>query len=278
MPRDCPVRRRIVYQRVACGFMSERKTHAAQIDPTRREPLSGDQGWPPGVTRPGARAAHTVVALVAGAGYLLAGALNAAGAYGPQPEVEGNVYGDNADGLAGAFGRLADHVSYFTEWSNAVVALAFGLLALRPGLVTQARRVLLLSSLLMITVTAIVYRVLLAPTQVVEGWSVLTNPWQHVLVPVLAVGVWLVWGPRDWVTLRLVPWALVIPTLWIAWALIRGLIVGSYPYGFIDARTYGYAAVFTTIGAILAFALVLAILLWAIEALLRRRQGAGATP
>lgn len=35
------------------------------------------------------------------------------------------------------------------------------------------------------------------------GWSVLTNPWQHIVVPVLAVGVWAIWGPRGWVSLRL---------------------------------------------------------------------------
>ena len=154
------------------------------------------------------------------------------------------------------------------------MALAFGLIARRPGRATRPRRVLLLSALLMITVTAIVYRVLLAPAQVVEGWSVLTNPWQHVVVPLLAVGVWAVWGPRGWVTLPLVPWALLIPIGWTVWILVRGLVVGAYPYGFVDARTHGYARVFTTIGAILLFALAVAAVYWALDALMRRRRAA----
>lgn len=223
--------------------------------------------------RPGACAAHAVVALVAATGFILVAVLNAIDAYGPATTApEGHVYGANPPGLAGVIGRLADHVSYFTEWSNVVVALAFGLIAWRRGQPTHWRRVLLLSALLMITVTAIVYRVLLAPTQVVQGWSVLTNPWQHIVVPVLAVGVWAIWGPRGWVSLRLVPWALLIPVGWIAWVLLRGLAVAAYPYAFVDARTHGYARVFTTIGAILVFALAVAALYWAIDVLLRRRR------
>lgn len=119
---------------------------------------------------------------------------------------------------------------------------------------------LLLDALLMITVTAIVYAVLLAPTDHVAGWSRLTNPWQHIAVPAVAVGAWLLTGPRHWIRWRDLPAALLIPLAWVAYMLVRGAVVGAYPYGFVDVITHGYADVTLTIAAILAFALIVAAL------------------
>lgn len=223
--------------------------------------------------RRGARTAYAVVALIAWAGSGLVTLLNLVDGY-EHSTLEGHTYGDNAEGLAGAFGRLADHFSYFTEWSNIVVAVTFTLLALAPSLRTTRRRVLLLDSLIMITVTAIVYAVLLAPTETVTGWSVLTNPWQHKVVPALTVLVWLIWGPRGWISWRLVPTSLIIPVAWIVWALARGAVVGAYPYGFLDVATRGYGPVFTTIAEILVFAMIVALIYIGLDRLLSRRAGA----
>ncbi|CCI51541.1 Pr6Pr family membrane protein [Nostocoides jenkinsii] len=152
-------------------------------------------GTPGGGAARGARAAYLGNGLLAGLGFLLVLALSALGHYDDTP-VAGNVYDGNAIGMAGAWGRAADTVSYFTEWSNVVVAIALLMLWREPTRDTYWRRVLRADSLLMITVTSIVYAVLLAPTQRVTGWSVFTNPWQHIVVPLVTVVVFLVWGPR----------------------------------------------------------------------------------
>jgi len=169
---------------------------------------------------------------------------------------------------------MSDTVSYFTEWSSLVVAISTTLLALAPTRATLLRRVLRLDSLLMITVTAIVYAVLLAPKAVVTGWSVLTNPWQHIVVPAVTVIVFLGWGPRGWIDGKVVAWSLALPVAWLAWALVRGAIVGSYPYAFLDVATYGYASVFQTIAMILAFGLAVALGYWGIDRLLSRARAA----
>ena len=226
--------------------------------------------------REGARTAYAVVALTAWAGSGLVTLLNLVDGY-EHSAPEGHTYGDNAAGMAGAFGRLADHFSYFTEWSNIVVAVTFTLLALAPAVRTTLRRVLLLDSLIMITVTAIVYAVLLAPTETVTGWSVLTNPWQHKVVPALTVLVWLIWGPHGWISWRLIPAALIIPVAWIVWALARGAVVGAYPYGFLDVATHGYGSVFTSIGGILVFAMVVALIYIGLDRLLARRNGSSSS-
>lgn len=224
---------------------------------------------PAAPTTPAARTAFAVNSLLAGAGVLLVLVLSGLGQFElavPKP----HEYGLHPDGLAGAWSRMSDTVSYFTEWSNVVVAVSLWLLWRQPADDSFWRRVLRLDSLIMITVTAIVYAVVLAPTQQVSGWSVLTNPWQHIAVPAVTVLVFLVWGPRRWVSWRVCLAALGIPMLWVAWMLARGAVVGAYPYPFVNAATLGYGRVATNILGILVFGIVIALLDWALDLVVGR--------
>lgn len=171
----------------------------------------------------------------------------------------------------GAAGRVVDSLSYFTIWSNIVVALSVTSLALDPARDTLLRRVLRLDGLLMITVTAVVYQLLLAPSMDIVGWSRLTDPIVHVITPVLTLLVWLVVGPRGWITWRLVPLALLIPLAWIVWMLGRGAVIDAYPYGFTNVTELGYGSVLVTLALVLVFALVVTLLLCGLDLALRRR-------
>jgi hypothetical protein len=223
---------------------------------------------------PRARIALMINAVVAWAGIGLTLLFSGLGWYRRTP-VEPGLYGDTP---AGALPRLVGTLSYFTIWSNIAVAVGVTLLLARPLRATLVRRTLRLSGLFTITVTAIVYQVLLAPTVDVEGWSLLTDPVLHVVTPALTVLVWLVWGPRGWVDVRVVPAALVVPLPWIAWMLARGAVVDAYPYGFTNVVERGYADVAVTLALILVFGLVVAAVYWALDVLLRRRAGATPTP
>ena len=187
-----------------------------------------------------ARHAFAVNAAVAWLGVVLTVLLSTLGWYRAVP-VDPGLYGDTPGGAAGALSRLTDTLSYFTIWSNVAVGVAVTLLALDPARDTMLRRVLRLSSLLMITVTAIVYQVVLAPTIDVAGWSLLTDPLLHAVTPLVTVVVWAVWGPRGWATAWLVPWALVVPALWIGWMLARGAVFDAYRYGFVNVVVLGFA-------------------------------------
>jgi hypothetical protein len=222
---------------------------------------------------PTARAAYAVNAAVAWLGVALTAFFSGMGWYDdvtPDP----GLYGLHPAGFAGVVSRLSDTFSYFTIWSNIVVAVSATLLLSRPFRDTLLRRVLRLDALLMITVTAIVYQVLLAPTTDVTGWSRLTDPILHVVTPLLTVLVWLVWGPRGWVTGRLVPLALAVPVVWIAWMLARGAIIDAYPYDFANVTEFGYASVARTLVLILVFGIIVAAVYWGIDVMLRRRQRA----
>ena len=218
--------------------------------------------------------ARTAFALNAGTAWLgvvLTLLVSALDGYADAPVVAG-LYGDTAPGAAGTLSRVTDTLSYFTIWSNIVVAVSVTLLLARPLRDTVLLRVLRLSGLLMITVTAIVYQVLLAPTALVVGWSRLTDPLLHVVTPLLTVVVWAVWGPRGWITRREVPLALAIPLLWIVWMMARGAVVHAYPYDFANVEELGYASVAGTLAVILLFGLLVAAAYWGAERLLVRRS------
>ena len=127
-------------------------------------PAAESAAEPAGLARP----AYLLNAGVAWFGVLLTAFLSGMGWYDDLPPEQG-LYGGRPDGAAGAAGRLFDTFSYFTIWSNVVVAVSVTLLLARPLRASLARRVLRLDGLLMITVTAIVYQLLLAPSAVITG-------------------------------------------------------------------------------------------------------------
>ena len=217
----------------------------------------------------GARAAYAVNAGVAWLGVVLTLLISALDGYDRGP-VDPGLYGDTATGLGGAPARLLDSLSYFTIWSNIVVAVSVTLLLASPLPATGARKVLRLAGLLMITVTGIVYQLLLAPTAMVTGWSVLTNPILHIVTPILTVVVWLVWGPRGWTSWRLVGASMLLPLAWIVWMLARGAVIGSYPYGFVNVDELGWPSVLATLGQIVVFGVIIGALLHGIDRLLVR--------
>lgn len=93
--------------------------------------------------QPSARAhtAYAVNAAVAWLGIVLTVLISALDGYADLP-VEAGLYGDTAPGAAGTLARVTDTLSYFTIWSNVVVAVSVTLLVARPLRDTLVRRVL----------------------------------------------------------------------------------------------------------------------------------------
>ena len=212
-------------------------------------------------------------AAVAWGGVLATVLLSALGWYA-DAEPDPGMYGDTGDGPFGVLQRVTDTLSYFTIWSNIVVAVAATVLA--RGSHGRRAQVLLLDALLMITVTAIVYQLLLAPSIDNEGWGLLTDPWLHVVTPLLTVATWLWAGPRGWLTFALLPLSLVVPLAWVVWMLARGAVIGTYPYAFVAVSERGYGPVLLTIALILLFGLVVATVLTLVDRALVRRRTARA--
>jgi uncharacterized membrane protein YciS (DUF1049 family) len=233
-------------------------------------PYCGDTALVTTITQPAtsaAKKAFTFNAAVAWLGVGLTALFSGLGWYQELP-VEPGLYGGHPDGAPGALFRLVDTFSYFTIWSNLVVCISTTLLAQSPNMVTFGRQVLRLAALVMITVTAIVYQVLLAPSAVITGWSRLTDPMLHIATPLVTIVVWLWWGPRGWVNLRVFVTSMALPVIWIFWMLMRGGLVGKYPYGFLNIAEFGISSVFQTLGFILGFGVFVAALYWMLDQLL----------
>ena len=218
---------------------------------------------------PSARRWFAVNAVVAWLGLAVSLTLTVTALYPSTVTIPTRYGSDHAAGLGS---RLADWFSYFTIWSNIVVAVVTSILAWGRPRATAALRAARLDSVLLITITGLVYAVVLAPVSVQRGWENVSNTLLHQVTPILTVLVWLLVGPRGWVSWRTVLGALVIPLAWVAVMPLQGAFVRAYPYPFVDVAVLGYAAALVNIVGILVLGLAMAAGLLGLERLLVRRR------
>jgi hypothetical protein len=124
-----------------------------------------------------------------------------------------------------------------------------------------------LASLAMITVTGVVYALVLAPLWSPTGWQRVADETLHYTVPILAVVSYLVAGPRPRFSTRTLWASLSIPLVYIAYTLIRSPFITYtqdgqarhwYPYHFLDVNDLGYGRVLGNIGGVLLLLLAVA--------------------
>jgi hypothetical protein len=179
--------------------------------------------------------------------------------------------GDYASGLAGAPERLIDLFSYFTIWSQIMVGVVMTLLYLNPARDGKLFRVFRIDSILMITVTGVVYNLLLGPNYPPQGLNQISSPIQHTVTPLLTVLIFLIAGPRGWFSLKNVAKALVVPIIYVFYSLFRGAIIDKYPYDFFDVVSFGYAYVLVFVLGILFASIIVAGIYWGIDKALSKK-------
>ncbi|MEU4742461.1 Pr6Pr family membrane protein [Actinosynnema sp. NPDC023658] len=171
--------------------------------------------------------------------------------------------------------RLVRLFSYFTIQSNLFVLVVAVTLALRPARDGRGWRVARLDALLGITITGVVYAILLAPLVHPVGVAWWVNLGFHRLAPLLAVLGWLLFGPRPRLDRATVARALLIwPVLWIAYTFVHGALTDWYPYPFLDAAELGFGAALRNAVLVLVVAAVLAWVAWAVDRGLKPAPGA----
>jgi hypothetical protein len=206
------------------------------------------------VLPPGAAAFHLLTAVAATSALLLqVGLTTTAG--GPAPPV-----------------RLLRLFSYFAVESNLIVAVTASLLAIRPrrGAGTLFR-VARLDGVVGITVTGLVYLVVLRSNAELAGWWAVAAALLHFVVPALAVVGWFVYGPRRRVDLRVVLLALGWPVGYFAWTFVHGAVSGFYPYPFVNVALRGYVPVLEKAGLVTGLLLLLALTYLCLDRRLDRR-------
>jgi hypothetical protein len=165
------------------------------------------------------------------------------------------------------FGALIQTFSYFTMTTNSLVAIYLAVVVFAPR--SRDGQFFLRATVTAavaeyIAFVSIIHTLLLRAGENPEGLHWFTNNTLHLLVPVLFVIYWLVFAPRltkegwhresdDGVVLsKPTPWWrstwlwMLYPLAFFIYTLIRGAILGTYPYPFIDAGKLGYQTVFIT--------------------------------
>ena len=146
----------------------------------------------------------------------------------------------NAPGTAEAVRR---YFFYFTIQANALVALPVGWSPRGDIGSSRLLRVLRLDAVLGIAVTGVVHWFFLRPIMNLEGASYVADKLLHVVVPLLAVIGWLVFGPRGLVSRADISPALVWPIAYLLLILATGPVFDWYPYPFLDVAEHGLGVV-----------------------------------
>ncbi|MDN5859480.1 MAG: Pr6Pr family membrane protein [Pseudonocardia sp.] len=175
-------------------------------------------------------------------------------------------------------GRVGNLFCYFTIMSNLLTAVVSTVLAVRPTARSTLVRVLRLDAVLAMAVTGVVYHTLLAPLYDFEGAARFADILWHTVSPLLTVIGWLLFGPRGWLDRRTVAWSLAYPLAWLSFALVRGALIGWYPYPFIDVGVLGYPQVLLNAVGITVLFLVLALLVGFLDRWLPDRAGVARAP
>lgn len=172
--------------------------------------------------------------------------------------------------------RVANLFTFFTILTNVLVALTCAALAAAPERRSCLLAVLRLDAVMGIAVTAAVYHAVLSGLHDLHGAEAVANQLFHTVSPALALAGWALFGPRGLVDRAVVALSLVYPLVWLASTLVRGALIGWYPYPFVDVAALGYPRVALNCLLVTALFLVLAGAALALDRHLARRAVAAA--
>jgi hypothetical protein len=160
----------------------------------------------------------------------------------------------------GVVGGLVSYFGYFTIVTNLLVCISLTMPLLAPA--SSAGRFFARSDVTAGVATSIVfvglaYHLLLRNVWNPQGLNLIADDLLHYVTPILFLAYWWFYFPKG--ALRWsypLIWGLY-PTAYLIYALIRGSIIGSYPYGFLDPSAIGYQrTMINAVGLLVAFIVI----------------------
>lgn len=159
--------------------------------------------------------------------------------------------------------NLSNMVSYFTIQSNFMVALFSSYLLIKNSDLNQRQNILNFGILVNIAVTALVFHFTLSHRINYEGLPYTTTVIMHYITPCLFVLYWILFQKKKEFSFNYSLIWLIYPIIYLIYTLIRGVLVGWYPYPFIDAsvlspekiilNSIGVGLIFIICGVIFVF-------------------------
>ena len=160
--------------------------------------------------------------------------------------------------------------SFFTIESNVLASLIYVVAGVAGLAGKQGTQLALLrgAATLYMTVTGIIYVLLLSGLTQADSSLAWVNIVLHYIMPLAVLVDWLISPPAVRIAFKQAAWWLIFPISYLAYSLIRGHIVTWYPYPFLNPANGGYTKVaVTAIGIAVAFV----ILTWLISGVTRLR-------
>ena len=169
---------------------------------------------------------------------------------------------------ASLLGGLVTYFSFFTILTNTLVATV---LTYAADTRSSKGRTFFLQPWVSsgigvsIIVVGVAYSLLLRNLWLPQGLQWLANELLHDIMPVLFTLYWWFWVPKGALRLSHIGlWALY-PIVYFAYILLRGHLLGVYPYPFIDVEKLGYAQTFVNAFGILAGFVLVALIVVGID-------------
>lgn len=175
------------------------------------------------------------------------------------------IFTGGADANSGESGasvpvRLWQLFSFFTIESNIVVMIVCLLLVANPLRRGRLWEIARLNALLAITITGLVYAIVLAPLVQLTGWALVATIGFHYISPWAAVLGWLTFGPRPRFRWSTVAGAFILPIGWLVYIFTQGAFTHWYPYPFLDVTKLGLGPAIINALLVIALAMVLALI------------------
>ncbi|WP_269789745.1 Pr6Pr family membrane protein [Stenotrophomonas sp. Iso1] len=166
-------------------------------------------------------------------------------------------------------------LAYFTVLTNLFIALSAALPLVAGN--KRVGRYFARSTVFGCAITSIVvvgagYHLLLRNVWSPQGLQLLADTLLHYVVPLSALGYWLIFPPRSRLPMRAPLVWCAFPVSYMAYILVRGELSGFYPYYFIDVAKIGYRHALLNAGAMLVAFLAAGVLVSIVPALRHRTR------
>ena len=169
---------------------------------------------------------------------------------------------------ASLVGGLVSYFSYFTIITNTLAAIVLTYAAdTRPsrGRAFFLQPWVASGIAVSIIVVGAAYSLLLRQLWQPEGLQWLANEVLHDVMPVLYALYWWFYVPKGVLRWSHVGLWMLYPLVYFAYILLRGHLLGVYPYPFVDVEKLGYAQTFINASGILAGFVAVALLVVAVD-------------
>jgi len=156
---------------------------------------------------------------------------------------------------ASVVGGLVSYFSFFTILTNTLAASVLTCAADTPP--SKGRAFFLqpwVSSGIAVSIIVVgaAYSLLLRQLWQPEGLQWLANEILHDVMPVLFTLYWWFYVPKGLLRVSHIGLWMLYPLLYFAYILLRGHLLGVYPYPFVDVEKLGYWQTFINAGGMLA--------------------------